>query len=132
MAYMAFPSAKENNNIKYIKIGVQYCIIMHTTLFIYFSIHNYCQAIHGFREIQMENWSLQSRTIIERLKQTAFTKANPPMSHVHVLDIAKSGYIKPHIDSARVWVNKKFHFTVRGYEVYMKNGIEYIKKIPKT
>lgn len=40
--------------------------------------------------------------IIDRVKKFAFDPALDTMSLVHILDIKKSGYIKPHIDSIRV------------------------------
>ena len=63
----------------------------------------FLQAIHGFRESEREEWSAESLQIIKRIKDFAFTDpAHPPMHRVHVLDLAKKGYIKPHIDSSRV------------------------------
>lgn len=50
----------------------------------------------------MTRWSQQSSAIIQRLRDTAFTEENPAMESVHVLDLAKDGYIKPHVDSVRV------------------------------
>ena len=41
--------------------------------------------------------------ILERVKGMAFTSNVAPLAYVHVLDIAKDGYIKPHVDAVRVW-----------------------------
>ena len=81
--------------------------------------HQLCfQAIHGFRETQISDWSLESKAIIDRIHETAFTEENPPMGHVHVLDIEKNGYIKPHIDSVRVCVHRSFLFAFSFSELH--------------
>ena len=40
--------------------------------------------------------------IIDRLKDTAFSHEVKKIPQTHVLDLDKSGVIKPHIDSVRV------------------------------
>ncbi|XP_074835877.1 alpha-ketoglutarate-dependent dioxygenase alkB homolog 7, mitochondrial isoform X1 [Carettochelys insculpta] len=58
-------------------------------------------AIHGFRETEISHWSEESQKILQRVRDTAFPPGVPQLSLVHVLDLDKSGYIKPHIDSVK-------------------------------
>ncbi|XP_055604036.1 alpha-ketoglutarate-dependent dioxygenase alkB homolog 7, mitochondrial [Uranotaenia lowii] len=56
-------------------------------------------AIHGYRETERKHWFPTNRVVFDRLKTTAFQGETLP--HVHVLDLAKEGVIKPHVDSVR-------------------------------
>ncbi|CAF0766758.1 unnamed protein product [Didymodactylos carnosus] len=58
-------------------------------------------AIHGYRETEKSQWTVQNDQVIKRVKQLAFTEPTKTLIDVHVLDLAKDGYIKPHIDSIR-------------------------------
>ncbi|RUS83087.1 hypothetical protein EGW08_009173 [Elysia chlorotica] len=58
-------------------------------------------AIHGYRETEKREWNEQNMMILERVKSLAFTSNVAPLAYVHVLDIAKDGYIKPHVDAVR-------------------------------
>ncbi|KAE8749101.1 hypothetical protein FOCC_FOCC004270 [Frankliniella occidentalis] len=58
-------------------------------------------AIHGFRETERLQWTKPSTAILDRVRQIAFPKGKPQLKHVHVLDLAENGFIKPHIDSVR-------------------------------
>ncbi|XP_053868543.1 alpha-ketoglutarate-dependent dioxygenase alkB homolog 7, mitochondrial [Malaclemys terrapin pileata] len=58
-------------------------------------------AIHGFRETEIAQWSEESREILQRVRDEAFPPGMSQLSLVHVLDLDKSGYIKPHIDSVK-------------------------------
>lgn len=60
------------------------------------------QAIHGYRESEKSEWSNENQRVLSRIRQIAFEDPNKSLVHVHVLDIAKDGYIKPHIDAVRV------------------------------
>lgn len=40
--------------------------------------------------------------VIERLRNLAFPEKCSQIRSVHVLDLAKDGYIRPHVDSIRV------------------------------
>lgn len=40
--------------------------------------------------------------IIDRLRQLAFPPDIAQLKHVHILDLDRKGYIKPHIDAVRV------------------------------
>lgn len=57
------------------------------------------QAIHGFRETERKQWYPDNKTVIERIREIAFKGEIQP--YVHVLDLAKEGFIKPHVDSVR-------------------------------
>lgn len=62
-------------------------------------------AIHAYRETERSKWSRGNEVIINRIRQLAFPPQVPQLKLVHILDLAKSGLIKPHIDSVRVsWV----------------------------
>nr|XP_033779745.1 afadin- and alpha-actinin-binding protein-like isoform X2 [Geotrypetes seraphini] len=59
------------------------------------------EAIHGFRETEKLRWTKESSQILQRVRNAAFPPGVPQLSLVHVLDLEKSGYIKPHIDSVK-------------------------------
>lgn len=56
-------------------------------------------AIHGYREIEKADWSPENEKIVQKIQQTAFVANVLP--HVHILDLAADGIIKPHVDSSR-------------------------------
>ncbi|XP_077980960.1 alpha-ketoglutarate-dependent dioxygenase alkB homolog 7, mitochondrial-like [Glandiceps talaboti] len=58
-------------------------------------------AIHGYRETEFSRWSQRNSQIIQRVRDIAFPDNVAQLSQVHVIDLAKDGYIKPHIDSVR-------------------------------
>eukprot|EP00058_Branchiostoma_floridae_P017143 XP_002602631.1 hypothetical protein BRAFLDRAFT_266169 [Branchiostoma floridae] len=58
-------------------------------------------AIHGYREIERSDWSEQSQPILQRLRRLAFPPGVAQLHLVHVLDLAKEGWIKPHVDSVK-------------------------------
>ena len=60
------------------------------------------EAIIGFRETERKNWNKVNSEVIQRLRQNAFKPDVKHLPHVHVLDLAEDGHIKPHIDSPRV------------------------------
>lgn len=57
------------------------------------------QAIHGFRETERKHWYPANKAVIEKIREIAFYGEIQP--YVHVLDLAKEGVIKPHVDSVR-------------------------------
>lgn len=59
-------------------------------------------AIHNYRETEHLNWNNQNQNIIERIRRTAFSENTNHIKYVHILEIAKDGFIKPHVDSIRV------------------------------
>ncbi|XP_044129703.1 alpha-ketoglutarate-dependent dioxygenase alkB homolog 7, mitochondrial [Bufo gargarizans] len=58
-------------------------------------------AIHGFREVERLHWSPDSSAILQRVRDMAFPTGETQLSQVHVLDLQKDGYIKPHVDSIK-------------------------------
>lgn len=56
-------------------------------------------AIHGFRETERKNWYPDNKAVINRIRDIAFSGEILP--HIHVLDLADKGVIKPHVDSTR-------------------------------
>ncbi|NP_001017609.1 alpha-ketoglutarate-dependent dioxygenase alkB homolog 7, mitochondrial [Danio rerio] len=58
-------------------------------------------AIHGYRETERLQWGAASENILRRVRTVAFPEGSPLLGPVHVLDLDKKGYIKPHIDSVK-------------------------------
>lgn len=56
-------------------------------------------AIHGFKEMEKQNWLPENEQVFQRLRNKAF--AGNVLPHVHILDLAADGIIKPHVDSSR-------------------------------
>ncbi|XP_062891921.1 alpha-ketoglutarate-dependent dioxygenase alkB homolog 7, mitochondrial isoform X1 [Mobula hypostoma] len=59
------------------------------------------QAIHGYREIEKSQWTEQNTAVLQRLRDVAFLPGVPQLSMVHVLDLEKTGFINPHVDSVK-------------------------------
>lgn len=62
------------------------------------------QAIHGYRETERVTWGSACEEILNRVRSVAFREGSQLLGPVHVLDLDKAGYIKPHIDSVKVGV----------------------------
>uniref|UniRef100_A0A3P9H6E3 Alpha-ketoglutarate-dependent dioxygenase alkB homolog 7, mitochondrial n=1 Tax=Oryzias latipes TaxID=8090 RepID=A0A3P9H6E3_ORYLA len=58
-------------------------------------------AIHGYRETERSSWGPACEDILNRVRSAAFADGRPLLGPVHVLDLDKAGYIKPHIDSVK-------------------------------
>uniref|UniRef100_A0A8C1QFI8 AlkB homolog 7 n=1 Tax=Cyprinus carpio TaxID=7962 RepID=A0A8C1QFI8_CYPCA len=58
-------------------------------------------AIHGYRETERLQWGVTCESILRRVRAVAFPEDSPLLGPVHVLDLDKDGYIKPHIDSVK-------------------------------
>lgn len=58
-------------------------------------------AIHGYRETERRNWTKKNKKIIQRIGDIAFPAGVAQLAYVHILDLQKDGYIKPHVDSIR-------------------------------
>ncbi|XP_057200926.1 alpha-ketoglutarate-dependent dioxygenase alkB homolog 7, mitochondrial isoform X1 [Triplophysa rosa] len=59
-------------------------------------------AIHGFRETERLQWGDDCESVFRRVREVAFPKGSSLLGPVHVLDLDKAGYIKPHVDSVKV------------------------------
>ncbi|XP_029914962.1 alpha-ketoglutarate-dependent dioxygenase alkB homolog 7, mitochondrial [Myripristis murdjan] len=58
-------------------------------------------AIHGYRETERVKWGAACEEVLSRVRSVAFGEGSPLLGPVHVLDLDKAGYIKPHIDSVK-------------------------------
>lgn len=58
-------------------------------------------AIHGYRETERVSWGAACEDILTRVRSAAFPEGSSLLGPVHVLDLDKAGYIKPHIDSVK-------------------------------
>lgn len=58
-------------------------------------------AIHGYRETERLSWGPACEKILNRVRSVAFAEGGPLLGPVHILDLDKAGYIKPHIDSVK-------------------------------
>nr|XP_046272409.1 alpha-ketoglutarate-dependent dioxygenase alkB homolog 7, mitochondrial [Scatophagus argus] len=58
-------------------------------------------AIHGYRETERVRWGAACEEILNRVRSAAFPEGGPLLGPVHVLDLDKTGYIKPHVDSVK-------------------------------
>ncbi|CAH2229738.1 jg4502 [Pararge aegeria aegeria] len=58
-------------------------------------------AIEGFRETERGKWNTQNEAILSRMKEVGFAPHTELLPYVHVLDLAASGHIKPHVDAVR-------------------------------
>lgn len=60
------------------------------------------KAIHGYRETERLKWNESNTKILDRVRSIAFPPNVAQLKFVHILDLDKNGYIKPHIDAIRV------------------------------
>ncbi|XP_059203674.1 alpha-ketoglutarate-dependent dioxygenase alkB homolog 7, mitochondrial [Centropristis striata] len=58
-------------------------------------------AIHGYRETERVTWGASCEEVLKRVRSVAFPEGSPLLGPVHILDLDKAGYIKPHIDSVK-------------------------------
>lgn len=70
------------------------------------------QAIHGYRETERLQWGDMSESILRRVRAVAFPEGSPLLGPIHVLDLDKEGYIKPHIDSVKVCLSYLYNIDV--------------------
>uniref|UniRef100_A0A8C1WMF3 AlkB homolog 7 n=1 Tax=Cyprinus carpio TaxID=7962 RepID=A0A8C1WMF3_CYPCA len=59
-------------------------------------------AIHGYRETERLQWGVTCESVLRRVRAVAFPEGSPLLGPIHVLDLDKEGFIKPHIDSVKV------------------------------
>uniref|UniRef100_UPI0037E86CC9 alpha-ketoglutarate-dependent dioxygenase alkB homolog 7, mitochondrial n=1 Tax=Semicossyphus pulcher TaxID=241346 RepID=UPI0037E86CC9 len=58
-------------------------------------------AIHGYRETERARWGAACEEVLNRVRSVAFPEGSPLLGPVHILDLDKSGFIKPHVDSVK-------------------------------
>ncbi|KAF5284204.1 hypothetical protein FQR65_LT00204 [Abscondita terminalis] len=68
---------------------------------LHYEFDHWDDAIHGYRETERLQWTPENSKILDRVRAVAFTSDVTPLKFVHILDLNKQGYIKPHIDSTR-------------------------------
>uniref|UniRef100_A0A671P8N7 AlkB homolog 7 n=1 Tax=Sinocyclocheilus anshuiensis TaxID=1608454 RepID=A0A671P8N7_9TELE len=70
-------------------------------------VHGHVEVRHNFISEEEENVlfkedDVKTEKCVLRVRAVAFPKDSPLLGPVHVLDLDKDGYIKPHIDSVKV------------------------------
>ncbi|KAF0032578.1 hypothetical protein F2P81_014868 [Scophthalmus maximus] len=65
------------------------------------SLGPHVEAIHGYRETERARWGAECEEVLNRVRSIAFSEGCVLLGPVHVLDLDKTGYIKPHIDSVK-------------------------------
>jgi alkylated DNA repair protein alkB family protein 7 len=68
---------------------------------LHYETSHWDDAIHHYRETERSRWNKKNEEIINRVRSLAFPPNVSPLKLVHVLDLAKNGVIKPHVDSVR-------------------------------
>ncbi|CAH0595003.1 unnamed protein product [Chrysodeixis includens] len=58
-------------------------------------------AIQGYRETERTQWTEENSVVLSRVRGLAFGADGDTLPHVHVLDLAAAGHIKPHVDAVR-------------------------------
>lgn len=66
-----------------------------------YEYNHWDDAIHGFRETERSRWGKVATGILGRVREYAFPEKQQQLPQIHVLDLAKTGVIKPHVDSVR-------------------------------
>lgn len=47
-------------------------------------------------------WNDANKIILERVKELAFPIKSTTLKYIHILDLQKEGFIRPHVDAVRV------------------------------
>lgn len=58
-------------------------------------------AIHGYRETEKLQWGAACAEVLNHVRSVSFPDGSELLGPVHVLDLDKAGYIKPHVDSIK-------------------------------
>ncbi|AWP18780.1 putative alpha-ketoglutarate-dependent dioxygenase alkB -like 7 mitochondrial [Scophthalmus maximus] len=66
-----------------------------------YEFNHWDDAIHGYRETERARWGAECEEVLNRVRSIAFSEGCVLLGPVHVLDLDKTGYIKPHIDSVK-------------------------------
>uniref|UniRef100_A0AAR5Q0J6 Alpha-ketoglutarate-dependent dioxygenase AlkB-like domain-containing protein n=1 Tax=Dendroctonus ponderosae TaxID=77166 RepID=A0AAR5Q0J6_DENPD len=72
-------------------------------------------AIHGYRETERLQWNEENTKILDRVRKIAFPPDVAPIKFVHILDLDKNGWIKPHIDAVREFGYLSKMITIKNY-----------------
>ena len=87
------------------KCGPEFCIcsdsMMLTSLILsidkcscWWSATLHSQAIHGYREAERSRWTPENLLVFKRIKDLAFKPEEKLLSHAHVLDLDKKGWVQ--------------------------------------
>lgn len=60
-------------------------------------------------------WGERCEEVLSRVRSGAFPEGSPLLGPVHILDLDKTGYIKPHIDSVKVCLVFSLHSDKENY-----------------
>ncbi|XP_023035179.2 alpha-ketoglutarate-dependent dioxygenase alkB homolog 7, mitochondrial isoform X2 [Drosophila willistoni] len=67
-----------------------------------YQCNHWDDAIQNYRELELNQWNnSNNQSVIQRIRQLAFQGDKNILHHVHILDLAPEGIIKPHVDSKR-------------------------------
>ncbi|XP_060533752.1 alpha-ketoglutarate-dependent dioxygenase alkB homolog 7, mitochondrial [Cylas formicarius] len=66
-----------------------------------YQVDHWDDAIHQYRETEKLKWNPENTKIINKVRELAFPRHVGQIKYVHILDLDKDGYIKPHIDAVR-------------------------------
>ncbi|XP_022608303.1 alpha-ketoglutarate-dependent dioxygenase alkB homolog 7, mitochondrial [Seriola dumerili] len=80
-------------------------------------------AIHGYRETERVRWGAACEEVLNRVRSVAFPEGSPLLGPVHILDLDKTGYIKPHIDSVKFCGN-----TIAGLSLLSDSIMRLVKE----
>ncbi|XP_041359238.1 alpha-ketoglutarate-dependent dioxygenase alkB homolog 7, mitochondrial-like [Gigantopelta aegis] len=92
-----------------------------------YEVDHWDDAIHGYKETERKQWNTRNSAILERVKQLAFPKNIPQLAYVHVLELSKEGYIKPHIDAVRFCGN-----TIAGMNLLSAAVMKFVHETDKN
>lgn len=59
------------------------------------------KAIAAFRETEKLTWNANNANVIQKVRKFVFPPEEKLLEHVHVLDLAAHGEIRPHIDAVK-------------------------------
>ncbi|XP_070779856.1 alpha-ketoglutarate-dependent dioxygenase alkB homolog 7, mitochondrial [Enoplosus armatus] len=80
-------------------------------------------AIHGYRETERVRWEAACEEVLNRVRSGVFPKDSPLLGPVHILDLDKTGYIKPHMDSVKFCGN-----TIAGLSLLSDSIMRLVKE----
>ncbi|KAL7676207.1 hypothetical protein ACOME3_002462 [Neoechinorhynchus agilis] len=66
-----------------------------------FEYNHWDNAIHGFKEFEKKQWNVENEIVFDRFRSTVFENSEQIIPEVHVLDVARDGFVKPHVDAIR-------------------------------
>lgn len=86
-----------------------------------YEVDHWDDAIHGYREMGLSSWNSSNQKVIDRIRSTVFQSNDTILRDVHILDLAETGYIKPHVDSVEACGN-----TIAGLSLLTDSVMRFI------